>query len=54
MLSLLFRLEFVGCIGFPYRKIGVVIPTSSDIGSILLRFGIESNYQAFLVAGRNR
>jgi hypothetical protein len=47
-------LASVGCVGFPYRKIGVVIRTSSDTGSILLRIGIASNYQAFLVDGRNR
>ena len=52
MLSLLFLFASVGCVGFPSRKIGVVIRTSSDTGSILLR--IASNYQAFLVAGRNR
>jgi hypothetical protein len=52
MLSLLFLLASVGCVGFPSRKIGVVIRNSSDTGCILLR--IARNYQAFLVSGRNR
>jgi hypothetical protein len=52
MLPLLFLLASVGCVDFPYKKIGVVIRTSSDTGSILIL--IASNYRAFLVAGRNR